>query len=70
MGFQYLIKEQLKRQASKQNIENKVHSIFPNSPAEKGGLSVGDEIVIINGLKISDDLSQWLEYFNLKKSLV
>lgn len=44
-------------------FENKVHSIFPNSPADKGGLSVGDEIVIINGLKINEDLSQWLEYF-------
>lgn len=44
-------------------IENKIHSIFPGSPAEKGGISIDDEIVIINGLKINDDLSSWLEYF-------
>ncbi len=44
-------------------LENKVAMVFPNSPAEQGGISVNDEIVIINGLKINNDLSEWLEYF-------
>ena len=45
-------------------VENKVMIVFPDSPAEKGGVSVNDEIVIINGYKINNDLSQWLEYFS------
>ena len=44
-------------------LENKVMMVFPNSPAEKGGVSVNDEIVIINGYKINNDFSEWLEYF-------
>ncbi|MBL4708126.1 MAG: M61 family metallopeptidase [Flavobacteriales bacterium] len=44
-------------------IENKVHSVFPGSPAEKAGVAVDDEIVIVNGLKVNKDLSSWLEYF-------
>ena len=43
--------------------DGKVLTIFPNSPAQKGGMSIGDEVVIINGYKVNDDLSQWLEYF-------
>jgi len=44
-------------------VENKVAMVFPNSPAEKGGVSINDEIVIINGYKINNDLSEWLEYY-------
>ncbi len=44
-------------------LDNKVMMVFPNSPAEQSGVSVNDEIVIINGLKINNDLSAWLEYF-------
>ena len=44
-------------------VENKVMMVFPNSPADQAGVSIGDEIVIINGIKVNDDLSQWLEYF-------
>ena len=44
-------------------LENKVMTVFPNSHADLAGVSVGDEIVIVNGFKISDDLSQWLDYF-------
>lgn len=43
--------------------EGKVFTVYPNSPADKGGISVGDEIVIINGLKVNNDLSDWLNYF-------
>ena len=44
-------------------LENKVMMVFPDSPAEKSGVSVNDEIVIINGYKINNDFSEWLEYF-------
>ena len=44
-------------------VENKVAMVFPSSPAKKSGVSVNDEIVIINGFKINNDLSEWLEYF-------
>jgi predicted metalloprotease with PDZ domain len=44
-------------------LENKVMTVFPNSHADLAGVSVGDEIVIVNGFKINDDLSQWLDYF-------
>jgi len=44
-------------------LENKVMMVFPGSPAEKGGVSVNDEIVSINGYKINADLSEWLDYF-------
>lgn len=44
-------------------MDNKVIMVYPDSSADLGGISVGDEIVIINGIKVNDDLSQWLEYF-------
>jgi predicted metalloprotease with PDZ domain len=44
-------------------FDNKVITVFPNSHADLAGISVGDEIVILNGFKINDDLSQWLDYF-------
>lgn len=47
-------------------VDKKVIAVHPDSPADKGGASVGDEIVIINGLKVNNDLSQWLEYFSDK----
>lgn len=47
-------------------VEGKILTVFPDSPADKGGVAIGDEIVIINGLKVNDDLSQWLEYFSDK----
>ncbi len=50
----------------KQN-ENKVLSIFPNSPAEKAGVSIGDEPIAINGIKIQGNLSDWLAYFKKDK---
>lgn len=36
--------------------------IYPESPAEKAGLSLKDEIIAINGMKISDDLSKWCDF--------
>lgn len=41
-----------------------IDTIFPNSVAEKQGLSVNDEVLAINGIKITNDLEQWSNYFN------
>lgn len=43
--------------------EDKLISIFPNSPAENAGISVGDQLFAINGIEIQANLSEWLEYF-------
>jgi predicted metalloprotease with PDZ domain len=40
-----------------------VQSIYPGSPAELGGLSIGDEIVAVNGKQLNSDLDKWLTYF-------
>lgn len=40
-----------------------VDSIFPDSIAEENGLSVNDEIIAINGIKINNDLTDWTNYF-------
>jgi len=46
-----------------------VQSIYPGSPAELDGLSIGDEIIAVNGLSLNSDLDKWLRYFesNQKK---
>lgn len=46
----------------KQNSTS-VLMIFPDSPAEKAGISIQDKIIAINGYQLKDDLSNWLEYF-------
>ncbi|HRP60222.1 MAG TPA: PDZ domain-containing protein [Vicingus sp.] len=40
-----------------------IDTIFPNSAAEQQGLSVNDEAIAINGIKITNDLEQWSNYF-------
>jgi len=40
-----------------------VDNIYPNSISEKKGLSINDEIIAINGVKINNDLSEWSAYF-------
>jgi predicted metalloprotease with PDZ domain len=40
-----------------------VDNIYPDSIAEINGLSINDELIAINGIKIVNDLSQWSEYF-------
>ena len=47
--------------------ESQVLMIYPDSPAENAGISVGDMVQIINGVQINGDLSQWLEYFKEDK---
>ena len=41
----------------------KVTAVLPNSPADKAGMSVGDEIIAINSHTVRGDLSEWLNYF-------
>ncbi len=50
----------------KVRYENKiciVDSIFPNSIAEENGLSINDELIAINGIKINNDITDWTSYF-------
>lgn len=44
-------------------VGNKVYSIYPGSPAHFASLSVGDEILSINNIKLDNDLSDWCDYF-------
>lgn len=46
-----------------ENQKYKVFSVFPNSPAEKAGVSVEDELLSVNSYPINNDLDKWLEYF-------
>jgi predicted metalloprotease with PDZ domain len=40
-----------------------VGSIFYGSPADLGGLMIGDEIIAVNGYACQTDLESWLRYF-------
>ncbi len=41
----------------------KITLIAPDSPAWKVGLSIGDEIIAINGYALKNDLNDWLNYY-------
>ncbi|MCG3165276.1 MAG: hypothetical protein POELPBGB_01038 [Bacteroidia bacterium] len=40
-----------------------ITEIAPNSIADKAGLSEGDELVAVNGIKLLNNLKEWLKYF-------
>jgi len=42
-----------------------IDNIYPDSIAEEQGLSINDELIAINNIKIINDLSQWANYFKL-----
>ena len=50
-------------------VENKrsgalvIIEVAPNSIADRAGLSEGDELVAVNGIKLLNNLKEWLEYF-------
>lgn len=44
-----------------------IDAIYPNSIAEKTGLSINDEIIAINNCKITNDLELWSNYFGNEK---
>ncbi|MCC7331837.1 MAG: PDZ domain-containing protein [Flavobacteriales bacterium] len=41
-----------------------IDNIYPNSPAEKSGISINDEIIAINKFKVNNDFEHWCSYFN------
>lgn len=43
---------------------SKVTLVAPYSPAWKAGLSMGDEIMVVNSYDIKNDLNHWLKYFS------
>jgi predicted metalloprotease with PDZ domain len=50
---------------------SKVLSIYPGSPAYLGGLMIDDEVISVNGFKVSSDLDNWLSYFaDAEKNLI
>lgn len=44
-----------------------VDNIYPNSIAEANGLSINDEIIAINGIKVNSNLSEWSSYFKTEE---
>jgi predicted metalloprotease with PDZ domain len=45
----------------------KVTLVAPYSPAWKAGISIGDEIMAVEGFILKNDLHQWLHYFSQKQ---
>ena len=41
----------------------KVSLIAPYSPSWKAGLSIGDEIISVNGYTLKNDFNNWMDYF-------
>ncbi len=48
------------------NGVTKVSEIYFGSPAELLGLSVGDEIISVNGMQVKADMAEWLKFFDEK----
>lgn len=44
-------------------LDGKILSVYPNSVAEKAGITLKDEIISINSVKLNDDFSSWLKFF-------
>lgn len=47
-----------------------IQSIYPGSPAELSGLSIGDELISVNGIQLNNDLDKWLEYFRVDSKTI
>jgi predicted metalloprotease with PDZ domain len=47
-----------------------IAAIFPNSPADKAGLTVQDEIIAVNGMRVENNLNEWCTYFSTEKKIV
>lgn len=41
----------------------RVTEMYYRSPAENAGLAVGDEIIIVNGQHVKNDMNEWMMYF-------
>jgi len=46
-----------------ENTKCIIDNVYPDSIAEENGLSINDELIAINGVKINKDLTQWSNYF-------
>jgi predicted metalloprotease with PDZ domain len=44
-------------------LNRKVALIAPYSPSWKAGLSIGDEILAVNGYTLKNDFNDWMQYF-------
>lgn len=44
-------------------LNRKVSLVAPYSPAWKAGLSIGDEILAVNGITFKNDFNDWMNYF-------
>ena len=44
-------------------LNRKVALIAPYSPSWKAGLSIGDEIISVNGYTLKNDFNNWMDYF-------
>jgi predicted metalloprotease with PDZ domain len=42
---------------------NTISGIFPDSPADKSGFWIGDEIIAINGFQLNNDLNEWCKFY-------
>lgn len=41
----------------------RVTEMYYGSPAETGGLCIGDEIILVNGQQVKNDMNEWMAYF-------
>jgi len=46
-----------------------VAAIFPNSPADKAGLTLQDEIIALNGMRVENNLNDWCAHFSNEKKM-
>lgn len=51
-------------------IDNRIVSVFPDSPAARAGITVQDQPIAINNIQLKDNLSQWLTYFKEEEILI
>jgi predicted metalloprotease with PDZ domain len=52
--------------SNQQNGKTTIFDIFPGSPADMGGLSIGDEIIGINHTQLNNNLDKWCKYYDHK----
>jgi predicted metalloprotease with PDZ domain len=48
----------------------KISLIAPYSPAWKAGLSIGDEIIAVNGYTLKNDFNDWMAYFQVSEIII
>ncbi len=54
-------------------LNRKISLIAPYSPSWKAGLSIGDEIIAVNGYALKNDFNDWMQYFkdsNLELAII